>query len=539
LTFAGIKDLFVFIIVKNLIMPEGISKIKHLSLRGKKNDRTTNNSNVLTGGLIEDTDLTSENFVDDSSKDSDIINQSQHRLDSLDLDTNSFFEQTINFKSKSIKNTDNDKDNVNDKAGEILSARKKNEFTGDFDNQTVNNSYYSSIGSVKEIKRVFQKTILLLVLDLIAFTGLVFTGINLFFLNSNILLSVGISILVFVVYVALTNILYIIIPEKKFLWSALFSKVLIFVLISSFIGQIFSITTVAGILVVFFLAYVAYNELEKIQLGSRLFTLSSIINESTRVLITMSIVVISLCVFNQIIYRGTDDDGKFIDASNFTEKVILSNNFVMDSVLIGKTGILKGKGLNNYFISKNLFLTGESLNYAGKESFTLRDFFVLTYKNGDLLTEDEVNSINEKCGKSKNEKNELCVVETRKKEDEKLAVFRDQTFPRVSKELTNSSVIDLPLYRDLTKQIYLNNIKNNSGELKEGGLSNIPLINLFSQKYIIPALYSLIVFFVLTILRPILSWGVNLFTYILWYMLRITRFAKIEIETVESEVVSI
>lgn len=501
-----------------------VSKIKHLSLRSKSNQNDNSREEKIKGGLLEDPGMDGKNLG---------FGENNNQLAS-----SQFFQQTINFKNTNPLPTEPDQN-----ISSVQYSLRKNKNVNLNADETFKDASFrvdSNIGQnknrSKENRRVFQKTITLLFLDLAIFAGFVFCSINLFFLNSNIIISFFIGILVMISYVIVTNIFYIILSEKKYLWILLFSKAILFLVLSSFISQLFSLITIVGVIIVFLMTYISYVELEKIQLGSRLFAISSIVSESTRVLVTMCIFIISLCTLNQIIYQGSDQNGKFIDGGKFVERVFLNNDYFAKKVLMGIDSPVKGKGgLNNIFINKNLNFSGGNLNLNNRESFTVRDFLILNYKTSELVNETELSTINEKCQKNK----ELCDLETRKVADEKLAVLRNESFPNLGPEIINSSVIDESLYRKLTTQFYLNLIKANSGDLKDANVASVPLINLFSQKYIIPGVFSLFIFIFLTLIRPIIFLIINIGTFLFWHFMRLVRFARIEIETVESEVVSI
>jgi hypothetical protein len=496
---------------------KGVSKIKHLSLRSKPKTKEEND-------LIPDEGIAIEN--------SELIDV-EARLSDNSLDK-SFYEQTISFKNS--KNKDKLDTTFVDAKGEDI----RHEILDIAPELNKDKSFITSEKITKEINRVFQKTILVLVVDLIIFAFFVFYSLNLFFIGDNLITNTLITVGLGVLTVSVTSFFYILLSERKYLYFDIISKVVVFLVLNSFIGQGFSLVTIGSSIVIFIFSFLAYIELEKMQLGSRLFNLAIIATECRRILVTVSLLIFVIATFNQIIYRGVNNQGEFVSAENFISQTMLQNELIVDNVLIGRNSTFRSFSLNSFFISRNISFSNGLVQSRVIDKFTLRDYFITIYNKPQIITESEEELLNAEC---KDKQIKDCKGYIYGKVDEKLIQFQNEYFPE-QKDIPLSSTINLELYRNLTKQFYSNLIRESSKDVKTGTsgfafLNNLPLSNVLQTKYLIPLFFCIFLFIVLAGLRFIFNFLTSILLFLFWSILKLVRFVRVEIENVECEVVSI
>ena len=404
---------------------------------------------------------------------------------------------------------------------------------------TINSLFNTDKQNVIGAMRVLQKSVTFLILGMLSFGALVFLASNLFFLSANPFICILLGIISIVVYIALTNLFFIIVADRSYIWLMIIGQVILLAAITIIAGGNLNwiIAGVAGLISLLY--YLSYAELEKAQLGSRLFNLSSIVSESIRLLGTLAVLILCFGVMTQITSRGTVN-GQFQGAENFVNTVFLSKNNIVDPYLIGTlTGGNNSKafGFNSLFMNKTLYFKGGQLYTPDAEKATLRDFLTVNYKPGEiLLSEKEKSELESQCSR---EHTPSCDPKITLLKDTKLNEYKNEAYNNLSNN-TLDTYVDVNIYRTITKNFYFNQIHSWSNDKSEGtSRLSVPIISNFNSKYILPAIFVFVIFISLMLLKPIYSFLAYLLTWIFWQMLKLMGFARIEIETVESEVVSI
>jgi hypothetical protein len=375
---------------------------------------------------------------------------------------------------------------------------------------TPNPNSFSSIFNkdheeISGIQRVFKKSISFLILSLFCFGGVTLAGVNLFSW------SPWVTVFFALLFVPITNIFFIIVADRSYVWLALAGQLIILLLVNSFLGLGFDLITILFSLLIIFMTYLAYGELEKVQLGSRLFSISHITSESARILSTVLVLTICLGVFNSVISRGMEN--------YFTEN-FLDNPFYYNNLIVGKIPQL----------SLNRLVVGNFQEFNKENSqATFRDFLVSNYRQGkSVITPAEQNEIINNCTETLGI--DKCGNAVTIERDRRLDEFRKEAYPKLSFGL--DQVLTKDKYEQVLRQHYLYVIKN-FGSNKNSNFLLIP------PSYVLPALLTLILYLILTIIKPLFNWIVFVLTWLIWQILRVSGFAKIEVEAVEAEIVSI
>jgi|GEM_PF-2329408 len=403
--------------------------------------------------------------------------------------------------------------------------------------------FYKDHQEISGIRRVFQKSILFLILNLAAFGLLNFIGINLFYLSESLPISLAWGIGAMVVAVTITNLFYIVLADRSYFWLNLVGQIIILIAIQGFVGRGLEPLTLIVLAVVTLMSYLAYSELEKAQLGSRLFSIPNIIAESSRILSWVAILIICLGTFNQIVARGTDSSGKFVNGERFFVDIFLSKDVIVDTFLIGSATGRSSVGANNFLMARGLTYQNGGLSKTVEGNVTtatFRDFLNINYKPSEtLISNTELEDIQLKCVKDKVQN---CDTEVQKFKDTRLDSWRVEGYKDVP--LTLDSKLDLNNYRILTRQYYVNIIRDITSP-KESSISslpslpNIPIISDFPSGLILPGFFVFILAILLTLVRFIIHGFITALTWIIWNSLKLLGFVRIEIENVEAEVVSI
>jgi hypothetical protein len=398
---------------------------------------------------------------------------------------------------------------------------------------------------IQGIRRVFRKSVGFFILSILSFGLLVGMSINLFQANLIWLLAVTIA------FIVSTNIFYIIVADKSYIWLNLIAQFLVLLLSHSFLKLSIAPVTLIAALFILLLSYLSYTELEKVQLGSRLFTIGQITKESTAVLLTMITIILSLGLYNSIVFNGVQ--------KIFTENA-LNNNMIFSKYIMGEK---KSDSTLNSFLG-----LGSKSQATGK-LLTFGQFMSEHFRNNkDVILEGESSQIREKCiaefGK------DACaddVAITRVK-NARLEEWRAIAYPKISYPL--DTPLDEIKFKEVVKQYYVNQVcvvekgdecatnkeipslktdaeaatstkaKISDALTKDINISSGPL-KYFSldRSNILPILLTLIVFGLLTIIKGLFGYLVLTVLWIFWQILKLFKFVKIEVETVEAEVVSI
>jgi len=362
------------------------------------------------------------------------------------------------------------------------------------------------------VQRVFRKSVVLLTIQAILFSALVLIGINFFTFNSLLLLIVA------VLFVTITNVFYIILADKSYIWLSLATQGVGLLLFNSFIGQGFSPINLLFTAIILFMSYTAYTEVEKFQLGSRLFKISIITGEATRILTNVVAIVVALGVFNSINSYGSQ---KFID------EVALKNEAITSNVLDGAGGI----GLNRLMIKDSQFFN------KGDEKYRFYDLLDSNYRSGEELTDANDTKLIAEC--STDVTKIICTEKLKQFRMEKATKWAKERYPNITFPV--DTVLTVDRYQEVVHEYYSQLVKNfvavdDSTEAKS---IPIPIPSFIPRTYLIPAVIALLVYVLLLIARIFLNWIIFVVTSLLWKILEITHFVNIDVENVEAEVVSI
>jgi hypothetical protein len=310
----------------------------------------------------------------------------------------------------------------------------------------------------------------------------------------------------------ITNIFFIIVADRSYVWLSISGQIILLLLVHSFLGEGFNPITLFSSILLAVLIFSAYSELEKIQLGSRLFFISHITGETTRIMSTAVAIVMALGLFSSMVSQTP---------SEFARKYFLDNAFIRESIIIG----------NNPRLSLNsLFLKSNQIFGEGNQTATFRNFLISNYRNNQIvLTETEESDILIGCETSDSSANTNCQEIVNAEIDKRLQDWRREAYPRINYSL--DTIIRKEEFDQIITEhyIYLINDISNADE------SIIPIPN----NYIVPGVFALGLFVFLILIKVVINWLVYLSTWILWKVLRWVGFAKIEIEAVEAEIVSI
>jgi len=365
------------------------------------------------------------------------------------------------------------------------------------------------------VQRVFRKSTAFLVATSIFFAGIVICGINFFQINFLI------SLLFITFFTVTSNIFFIILADKSYIWLTLAIQSVFLLLFNSFIGQGFNLITLLFILVVSLLTYISYVEVEKFQLGSRLFKISIITAESTRLLTNLAIIVIALGVFNSINSLGSQ---KFVD------DVILKNEFITDTFFYG----VGGAGLNKVMINSHSFFV------ANPENYTFYDVLEDNYKNNETIKLNEDKNKFTQCNDSKaGVDSEACKESLKQLYYERAQVWADVRYPNI--DFPVQTKLTPQRYDQVVKEYYSQGVKNFISVDNSISTQNIPIPvpSFIPRQTLIPAVVAILVYVILFIIRMPLIWLVQILTSIFWKILEMTNFVNIDVENVEAEVVSI
>jgi len=404
-----------------------------------------------------------------------------------------------------------------------------------FNPNSISSIFSKDRNEASGINRVFKKSIIFLAIQLITFLGLILVSLNFF---SNFALN----ILILVTSVAITNIFFIIVADRSYVWLSLLSQFLMIIVAHSFLGLAFNPITIVLTLLVILFNYLAYSELEKVQLSSRLFSISHITAESSRILLTSSIILLSLGIFNSIIYEGTNT-GKNLGSRPFLDRVIFSNKFIADNVLIGTTRSLS---VNRFLVSGGMYKEPGSNRIVYDEASktgtvtkqaTFGYFLEENYEFTKVLTTKEEADFRQLNCNDVGIESKTCGERVQVEINKKLDDWKNKKYSNLNFNL------DTPLtttnYRVATKQFYLNQVENFESDKSDNTSfidSSLLLIPLTS---IIPAIFAIMVLLLGFVFRFILGWLAFAVNFIIWKTLVWVGFAQIDIETVEAEIVSI
>jgi hypothetical protein len=370
---------------------------------------------------------------------------------------------------------------------------------------SIGNIFAQDKSKLEGIQRVFRKTLLFLTISLLSFGLLVFASLNVFVLPWYITL---ISALFFI---ATTNIFFVILADRSYMWLGAFGNVGILVMAHFILGQLLNPITLVIIFIFMLLYILAYLDLERMQMGTRLFNIHSITQQAVSVLVWACIFILSLGLFNSVVSEGSEA---------YFDRVLLQNEFVFKNVILGR----------NPKLSVNKILEIENPKGAAVKgtTSTVGNFLELNYKSGEvILSETEKEDIQARCF---TQRIVNCDEEIGKVKIAKLNAWLETDYPELGLQLSD------PLTSENYRKVVTGYYKYRINSLEQSSSEGVQFLN---SKYILPGALTLVVLGGLSILFLIWTWLVGIVIFILWRILRLFGFAKIEVENVEAEIVSI
>lgn len=391
-----------------------------------------------------------------------------------------------------------------------------------------NSEEYSGVG------RVFRKSIIGAVFFLVSLIFLIIISINWF--NFSIFLN----IIGLIFFVSITNIFFIIVADRSYIWLSIFLQFLTLIFSFSLLGQGFSNITLFLSFLSSLLTFLAYIELEKNQLSSRLFSISQITAESSRILLTVVILITVLGIFNSILSEGKNGDR--YSSIPFIQRVFLKNKFIMDNIIIGNNKTLSlnrfvmgGKLYKDSGSNKILYDVSTKNGIIAKQA-TFEVFLEFNYKSNFVLTDKEIDDIQlSSCEGDVTTSDCQQKITTEKRR--KLEEFKNERYSSLEYELDtpltveNLSKIAIEYY-----SFRINDLENPQDKENSPIPENLLIIPL---NQIIIALISISILILLFIFKFLLGFLSFISTWIIWKILILTGLVQIDIETVEAEIVSI
>ncbi len=379
------------------------------------------------------------------------------------------------------------------------------------------------------VQRVFRKSMTMMIISSFLFTILSFLSFRLFSVNLLIVLLVQILFIVF------TNIFYIIVADKSYVWLGIAFQGIVFLIVHTImgIGAGFSIPTIVSVALIIFLIYMSYLDVEKTQLSSRLFSINHITSDSTRMLSTAVSLVLAIGMFNSIVAHGT---------GNFLRKEVFKNDFIVDNLIIGK----EFPGLNRFMLTgATRFENADELVRRGvwqpvdpDSNINLLSFIVLNYEvfSTETILSDREKSDLKFLPSDKAALQEKELVRNRAEEVNKI-VFASLGY-------SLDDVLTSEKFKNVVRETYIYKVNRfESGDNNLLGKVIQPFtevsITLVPRTYIIPGFFAVFVLFASFIANLFLKFLIKIFTLLVWFLLRKIDYARIDIEKVEAEVVTI
>jgi hypothetical protein len=401
-------------------------------------------------------------------------------------------------------------------------------FTSTFsnDNQKVENNF-----------RVFQKTLLFMALQLISYFALIFAfltgGVNNIFalpfnlynvVTNNLSISSLFSSLSGIVLVGILTVIYttfsclfaVIVADRIYVWVSLLVQLVSLIFCFSFLGLGFTLPTILVSILCASMFYFGYLEIEKIQVSSRLFNIQYITNESVKLFTQIAMLTATLVIFNTIIFESP---------KNFLVNRVLTNEYATN-FLVEKKPLLKG----DYTVDKT---KDEVLNKADKQPLTIVDFLTLNYDLG----------INQKCIATETESK--CDLKAEKLQKVVKLIEANYNDNSVNSSIFKQKNIEEPLnqieFKQLLKEFYVQkfSVDISKGLDRQEFAFIGKLLGVEGGSWFLPAIAALFFYILMVIIKPILHFIANIFIWIIWKTMILTGFTKVNVELVESEIISI
>jgi hypothetical protein len=289
------------------------------------------------------------------------------------------------------------------------------------------------------------------------------------------------------------------------------------------------VPTFVGLAMIVLLIYLGYTDVEKTQLSSRLFSINHITSDSVRMLSTAVSLVLALGMFNSILSAGNED---------FLREEVFENEFVVDHVIVGD--ILPGlnwfllDGSRNFQNVDDLARAADLPEEDPDSNLNFLSFLVDNYslRSGEsIITDDEL-------GDLKFDKTADLEAEREKIIREKAEEFRQEAYDRLPYNL--DTILTSEKYERVTEETYVYMINN----FDEGNSDTLPFLNdteipMLPRNLILPGSLAMLVFIASLLLNYVLRFLINFVTSVTWFILKKFDFARIDVENVEAEVVTI
>jgi hypothetical protein len=391
---------------------------------------------------------------------------------------------------------------------------------------------------INGFQRVFRKSVLFLILQLLSFFAISFvmiTGLGLNFASTTgIILSMSIIICLIVIYATVTSIFYIIVADRSYIWVSLCLQSLLLIGIYALLGLgLFSTITILFSFIIFILSYFAYLEIEKIQVSTRFFSIGYVTSEALKILSTVAILTICLGIFNVITIQTP---------KAFISKNLINNDSIYSSVVLGNSFPFNIVSLNKVALNGDKYVINNDgvLESSGKV-VDFRSFLLRNIKQSMLLSENEKRDLRATCDTITEKE---CSAKLSTEQDKKLRTAikaENSSYSTLSFGL--DEVLDKKNFKDVLRAFYsdkVDDLNNQSATINE-----IPYIRPFKQ-YIDPVLpnitqstITILVFIILSFFKFFMNIVTSILIWIVWKIMLLTGFAKIDVELVESEIVSI
>jgi len=411
---------------------------------------------------------------------------------------------------------------------------------------SIGSIFSSDHEQISGVRRVFKKSITFAVLQVFSFLLLNLLAVNFFTLNPLISLFFG------VIFVAINNLFFIIVADRSYVYITLLAQFFISISVNAFFGLAFHPVTLILTTIAILFSYLAYLELEKVQLSSRLFSIAHITTESTRILLTAMILLLTMGIFNSIYNRGTAD---------FVSDIILDNDVIVNNLFLNNSS---RTSVNGYLVNGNFQYEDDQtlVEYFDIETQSfreavIRDFLAENYTRTPVVSQERVREIESTCPTPSSLE---CQSIIKAERDEILKAWRDESYPQLT-ELGVDPDLDAKFtgfqYKQILK-IYYSNMINNfetpiatddgdvtaTAEAETSTLFSADLQNrlddfLIPRNTIIPAAIAIVAYLLISVFKFIFTWLSLGISTAVWSILRLGGFVRIEIETAESEIVSI
>ena len=384
-------------------------------------------------------------------------------------------------------------------------------------------------------QRVFRKSMIFMILQLLSFVSLsviVISGVIFGFTTLlNTIISIGIIIVSILLYTVITSLFYIIVADRSYIWISLLCQSLSLILLYSFVGQGFGYPTLILATIIMLLSYFAYLEIEKIQVSTRFFSVGYITGEAIKILSTIGILTICLGIFNIVL---SQTPGVFLSRN------IVENEFIFKNTVINSNRWLS---LNSIFGVKSEYkIVKDTTDIvdAKNQTVLVSDFIEKNYPTEEVLTNKEISQIKAICTASDKECNNIVNIEKNKKLDKYLVKLVEIGQMEPALKLTDT--LNYKSYKKILKAFYsdkINDFETQKVTQSIPYLSSIQWIIEPSRNIFIPAIISLLFYIALLSIKFLIHFLANSLVWIIWKLLLLIGFVKIDIELVESEIVSI